>query len=106
VYELTLLSVFQLNTKLLCVGDDIVIPVGAAGTGGFGVTLELAELAAPVPNTLVAFTVNVYAVPLVNPVIVIGDEVPDAVMFPGLEVTVYSVIGYPPLLPGVNATVT
>jgi hypothetical protein len=35
----------------------------------------------------VALTVNVYAVPLVNPVTVIGD-VPVAVIFPGLEIAV------------------
>jgi hypothetical protein len=56
-----------------------------------GVTELLAALAAPVPKILVAVTVNVYAVPLVKPVTVIGDELPVAVIFPGLEVTVYSV---------------
>jgi hypothetical protein len=37
---------------------------------------------------LVAVTVNVYAVPLVRPVIVIGDALPLAVMLPGEDVTV------------------
>jgi hypothetical protein len=37
---------------------------------------------------LVAVTVNVYAVPLVNPVTVTGEEDPVPVMFPGEEVTV------------------
>ena len=40
------------------------------------------------PFELVAVTVKVYAVPLVKPVTNIGDEDPDAVMFPGDEVTV------------------
>jgi hypothetical protein len=45
-------------------------------------------------------------VPLVKPVIVIGEEAPVAVMFPGVEVTVYPVIAVPPLLAGaVNVTV-
>jgi hypothetical protein len=52
------------------------------------VTLFDAELAEPVPTALVAVTVNVYAVPLVKPVMVIGDADPDAVMPPGLDVTV------------------
>jgi hypothetical protein len=58
---------------------------------------------------LVAVTVNVYAVPAVNPVTVI---VPDPawlsvpVIPPGEEVAVYEVIATPPLNPGaVNATV-
>ena len=44
--------------------------------------------AAPVPTELVAVTVKVYAVPLVSPITVIGDDVPVAVMPPGEEVTV------------------
>jgi hypothetical protein len=53
-----------------------------------GVTLLLAALAGPVPTLLVAVTVNVYAVPLVRPVTVIGDADPVAVTPPGLDVTV------------------
>jgi hypothetical protein len=52
-----------------------------------GVTLLLAELAGPVVN-VVARTVNVYAVPLVKPVTVIGEVAPVAVMLPGEDVTV------------------
>lgn len=52
-----------------------------------GVTLLLAALAGPVTN-VVAVTVNVYGVPLVNPVTVIGDDAPLAVIPPGLDVTV------------------
>src|SRR5664279_4008888 len=45
-----------------------VTPVGAAGAvGAVGVTAFELE-AGPVPTVLVAETVNVYAVPLVNPV--------------------------------------
>jgi hypothetical protein len=53
-----------------------------------GVTLLLAALAGPVPTLLVAVTVNVYAVPFVRPVTVIGDADPVAVNPPGLDVTV------------------
>jgi hypothetical protein len=53
-----------------------------------GVTLLLAALAGPVPVALVAVTVKVYAVPVVSPVTVIGEDEPVAVMPPGLEVTV------------------
>jgi hypothetical protein len=45
--------------------------VGAPGTVD-GVALEDATEAAPVPDTFVAVTVNVYEVPLVKPVIVHG----------------------------------
>ena len=39
------------------------------------------------PEAFVAFTVNVYAVPLVRPVMVIGEDFPVTVKFPGVEVT-------------------
>jgi hypothetical protein len=45
-------------------------------------------------------------VPLVRPVTVIGEAAPEAVMPPGLEVTVYDVIALPPSETGaVNDTV-
>jgi hypothetical protein len=53
-----------------------------------GVTGEDAEDAAELPTLFVATTVKVYGVPLVRPVIVIGEEDPDAVKPPGLDVTV------------------
>jgi hypothetical protein len=56
--------------------------------GCTGVTAPDGELAGPVPEALVAVTVNVYAVPVVNPDTVIGLLAPLAVMLPGLEVTV------------------
>jgi hypothetical protein len=43
-----------------------VTPVGASG-GPVGVTILDAVEAGPVPNALVAVTVNVYEVPLVSP---------------------------------------
>ena len=52
-----------------------------------GVTLPLAELSALYPAEFKAATVNVYAVPLVNPVIVIGEDEPVAVIPPGEDVT-------------------
>jgi hypothetical protein len=56
------------------------------------VTLLLAELAIDVPFDPNAVTVNVYEVLCVSPATVIGDDAPDAVIFPGDEVTVYDVI--------------
>lgn len=52
-----------------------------------GVTLFEAALAGPVVK-VVALTVNVYAVPFVSPVTVIGEVDPVAVMLPGEDVTV------------------
>ena len=60
---------------------------GAPGTVA-GVTLLEAADAAPVPNPLVAVTVNVYGVPFVSPITVKGLLAPVAVNPPGLAVTV------------------
>ena len=92
-----------------------VTPVGGPGTVR-GVTDADAVDALPVPATLVAVTVKVYAVPLVSPVTV-HDVVDDVqVRPPGDAVAVYPVIAEPPLslgavhdsetcvLPGVPAT--
>jgi hypothetical protein len=65
-----------------------------------GVTLFDAELSAPYPTAFWAATVNVYDVPFVKPVIVIGDDDPVAVIPPGEDVTRYPVIGEPPSLAG------
>jgi hypothetical protein len=66
----------------------VAVPiVGAPGTVA-GVTLLEAADAAPVPTPLVAVTVKVYGVPLVNPLTVRGLVPPDAVWLPGLDVTV------------------
>jgi hypothetical protein len=72
--------------------------VGAPGVVA-GVTALLVPDGVLVPEAFVAVTVNVYAVPFVRPVIVIGDEPPVAVA-PVLEVTVYDVIAEPPVLAG------
>jgi hypothetical protein len=64
-----------------------------------GVTLFDAALVGPVPAPLVALTVNVYAVPIVNPETVIGDA-PVPVMLPGLDVAVYVVIAALPVSEG------
>jgi hypothetical protein len=55
---------------------------------GIGVTELLAALAGPVPVALVAVTVNVYAVPVVSPLTVIGEDAPVPVSPPGLDVAV------------------
>jgi hypothetical protein len=61
--------------------------VGASGTVA-GVTELLAPDPLPVPAEFVAVTVNVYSVPLVRPVTVIGEEPPVPVNPPGEDVTV------------------
>ena len=61
--------------------------VGAPGVVA-GVTEFDAVDAVLVPTEFVAVTVNVYAVPLVNPVIVTGDDVLVAVNPPMFELTV------------------
>jgi hypothetical protein len=62
--------------------------VGADGTAS-GVTAVDALDAEDVPVPFVAVIVNVYAVPLVKPLTVIGLDVPVAVIPPGDDVTVY-----------------
>ena len=61
--------------------------VGAAGMVA-GVTALLTPETEPVPIAFVAVTVNVYVVPLVNPVIVMGLPVEVADILFGFEVTV------------------
>jgi hypothetical protein len=78
--------------------------VGAPGAVAGRTELLVAD-AVLVPIAFVAVTVNVYVVPLVSPVIVIGEDPPVAVA-PVFEVTVYEVIADPPLFVGaVNETV-
>ena len=62
--------------------------VDAPGVMGAGVTMFDAAEGAPGPIELVALTVNVYAVPLVNPVTKMGEPIPVPVTPPGLDVTV------------------
>ena len=66
---------------------NAVAAVGAPGSPA-GVTLFDAAEAGLGPALLKAKTVNVYAVPSVRPGTTIGDAPPDAVIPPGLEVTV------------------
>ena len=56
---------------------------------------EEADEASDVPTELVAVTVNVYAVLFVKPVTVKGEDAPDAVKPPGLDVTVYETVPLP-----------
>jgi hypothetical protein len=69
-----------------------VTSVGAPGTVAGVMAFEGFE-AGPVPTALVAFTVNVYAVPLVSPGTIIGLPLSVTVMPPGLDVTVQLVTG-------------
>ena len=62
------------------------VPIVGAPGAPAGVTLFEAAEAAPVPIAFIATTVNVYAVPLVRPVTVIGEPVLVAVSPPGEEV--------------------
>jgi hypothetical protein len=62
-------------------------------TGATGVAELDALLAGDVPLAFVALTVNVYAVPAVSPLTIIGELDPVPVMLPGDDVTVYPVIG-------------
>ena len=66
----------------------VAVPtVGAPGAPS-GVALLEAVDAAPVPTLLVAVTVKVYGVPLVNPLTVRGLLPPLPVTPPGVDVTV------------------
>lgn len=51
-------------------------------------TLLDAALQGPAPLVPVALTLNVYDVPVVSPVTVKGEAAPEAVKFPGVDVTV------------------
>jgi hypothetical protein len=80
-----------------------VTAVGAPGAvaGATGVTLADAADDAPAPTAFVAVTVNVYAVPFVNPDTVVDVPVPVTVVgvcavVPVNGVTTYPVIGLPP----------
>jgi hypothetical protein len=76
------------KATIACPSPRVAVPiVGASGTVG-GTTELLVEEAILVPIAFVAVTVNVYVVPFVNPVTVIGDEPPVPINPPGFEVTV------------------
>jgi hypothetical protein len=94
------------NATLACAFPFVAVPiVGAPGTDE-GVTAFDAALCELLPMAFVATTVNVYVVPLVSPVTVIGLAEPLIVILPGFEVTMYPVIGDPPVIDGgVNVTI-
>jgi hypothetical protein len=73
--------------------------------GTTGVTLALALEAAPATPAVDAVTVNVYAVPLLKPVIVKGELAPDAVNPPGELVAVYETVPLPVYAGAVKVTV-
>jgi hypothetical protein len=62
------------------------------------------SVAADVPKLFIPTTVNVYDVPGVRPVTVIGELDADAVILPGLDVAV-NVFGKPPPEPSVKVIV-
>jgi hypothetical protein len=71
------LAVGAVNAILTLVALAVVAaPIVGAPGNTLGVTLLLELLAALLPAELIAVTVNVYAVPAVNPVTVIGLVVP------------------------------
>ena len=81
-----------------------VSAVGASGTGAGMNAPDALELE-PVPSKLVAFTVHVYAAPLVRPVTVIGLEVAVPVpVVPPEQVASKCRTGSATAVPGVNAT--
>jgi hypothetical protein len=69
-----------------------LLAVAFTEVGAFGIVAGVIEFdvadVAPTPTPFVAVTVNVYAVPFVNPVTVIGDVVPVALNPPIFDVTV------------------
>jgi len=93
------LDVGAVKSTLARAPQRLAVPiVGAPGTV-YGVTEQLAVLHEPVPLALAAFTLNVYAVPLVNPDTTIGADAPVFVNPPGEDVAVY-VTGKPPVQQG------
>jgi hypothetical protein len=75
-----------------------VTPVGAFGTVAGTIEL-LVDDEILVPKEFVAVTVNVYVVPFVSPVTVMG-VVPPVALCPSFDVTVYRVIVVPPVFTG------
>ena len=76
----------------------VALMVGGPGTVA-GTTFTVAD-AAPVPAAFDAVTEQLYTVPLVSPVTLIGDAPPGAEILPGLQIAVKPVIALPPLLAG------
>jgi len=90
-----------------CVDSNEVAltPVGAFGTVEGTAVFEMAD-AVLVPALFVAVTVNVYDPPLINPKIVHVVVVVVQRPSPGDAVTLYSVIGAPPLETGAVHVIT
>jgi hypothetical protein len=65
-----------------------VVYASCPTTTTIGVALLLAALGTLLPNAFVAITVNVYAVPLLKPLTVTGEDEPVPVIPLGLDVTV------------------
>jgi hypothetical protein len=87
----------------VAVADPIVGAPGALHV----VALLLAELGTLGPYALVAITLNVYAVPVDNPVTTTGEAEFEALKAPQLVNAVYAEIAPPPVSEGaVNATET
>src|SRR4051812_11109660 len=86
-------------TSAVALPRTALTSVGAPGRLA-GVTASLAADSGESPLALVAWTVNVYEMPLVRPVTTHGLPGQVAVRPLGLEVTVYDVIEEPPSLPG------
>ena len=83
----------------------VAVAVTMVGASGAPAGVTDVEAAILIPTALVAVTVNVYAIPLVSPVTVIGLEAPLTGTCPALGVgvicvTVYPVISEPPSLAG------
>ena len=77
-----------MNVIVACALPAVAVPIiGAPGTVT-GVALFDAADAEPVPTSLVAVIVNVYGVPLVSPVTVMGLPVELAEILSGFEVAV------------------
>ena len=68
-----------------CPLPGVAVPMVGAPGAPAGVTLTLPD-AAPVPTALVAFALQLYVVPLVSPVTVIGLAAPLAVNAPQVAV--------------------
>jgi hypothetical protein len=62
----------------------------------FGVTVQDGSEGIPVPTEFEADTVKVYAVPFFSPLTVMGLCLPETLMRPGYDVTVYLVTGVVP----------
>ncbi len=90
----TITSVYGLSNNKVA-----VTAVGAEGTVA-GVTGAEATDGEDEPNMLDATTVKVYAWPFVRPVAVTDVKEPDVSKAAGFEVTLYLVIGEPPLYKG------